>query len=394
MPRLSSVRILDLTCGPVRLGSRMLADRGARVTSPVAADAAGSPSPDPIGDWYLLGKGRVAAVPGCADCGALLRSLAAASDVVTIQSEHPLAAALGDGGAIREQSRATIVATVTPFGSQGPRSGWQTTELVSQAGAALVGREPGDELPPHAIGAPAAESAAGMQLAVAMMLALRTRRITGVAMPIDLSRFEAAVCLTYHHPILNHWFGQADAPGARKRRVWPCKDGFVNWLWWTGPGWGRLNLPLVDWMQEHGLGDSLKDEPWEELRPMTLAPERVAGWEEQFADFFMRFTKRELYDESVKRRIMLYPSNGPADVIEDPQLAARGIFFPFGADAAHPKSVAPGTWAWRDGRPLGPAHRPDSGGQAAGEHERIAGELAAHSERAHGATASAAGGRA
>ena len=42
--------------------------------------------------------------------------------------------------------------------------------------------------------------------------------------------------------------------------------------------------------------------------------------------FFRSRTKRYLSEEAIKRRVLLFPVNDPADVCSYPQLAARGFF--------------------------------------------------------------------
>lgn len=380
MTVLASVRVLDLTLGPVRLGPRVLADLGARV----ACATPPGETWDATAAWYGIGKVRAVAQPGCGVCHGLVRDLALASDVVAVQPEHPLAAALGGADTLGAGAPHTILATVTPFGRTGPRAGWTGSELIAQASGGFLARPEETGVAPAMVGAPAIAAGAGLQLAAAVMLALRGRRTTGRATAIDLSLQEAAVNMMYLYPMIE-WLktGGEAAQGGNKRRIWRCKDGYVNWLWWTGPGWGRLNVPLVHWMRDHGLGESLVDEPWEQLKVSELDPARIAAWEAQFEEFFLRFEMRTLYNESVRRRIMLYPTNSPADVLADEQLAARNVFFRFAAEGNAPVT-APGTWGWRDGQPLGPAHQPDAGQPPDDEHARLLDALAGHVLAAHG----------
>jgi crotonobetainyl-CoA:carnitine CoA-transferase CaiB-like acyl-CoA transferase len=80
-------------------------------------------------------------------------------------------------------------------------------------------------------------------------------------------------------------------------------------------------------MEEEGMAsDELKSVKWEELDYAMLSTDQLLKWENEFAKFFLTKTKAELYGESMKRDVMLFPCNTMEDCLEDEQLAARDFW--------------------------------------------------------------------
>ncbi|MEE9286152.1 MAG: CoA transferase, partial [Dehalococcoidia bacterium] len=129
------------------------------------------------------------------------------------------------------------------------------------------------------------------------------------------------------------------AGGARRSGLWPCKDGYVSWVWWVARGWGRKNVPLLRWMAEEGVGEDLLEVDWEALSITTIPQDLVRRFESTAGDFFLRYTKAELYEQAVRRRFILYPVNSPRDVLDDRQLQTRDYW----QSLPHPESASPVT---------------------------------------------------
>jgi benzylsuccinate CoA-transferase BbsE subunit len=91
----------------------------------------------------------------------------------------------------------------------------------------------------------------------------------------------------------------------------------------TAEAWTRLR----EWLVEEGTpgAHELWADGWNEL-PFRQRPESVARFSEIFGAFAATRSKQELYAEAQRRSIALAPVNSPADVLADPQLAARGFF--------------------------------------------------------------------
>jgi crotonobetainyl-CoA:carnitine CoA-transferase CaiB-like acyl-CoA transferase len=84
---------------------------------------------------------------------------------------------------------------------------------------------------------------------------------------------------------------------------------------------------------------------WAHFNHNLLTDAETQRLEDAFAVFFRSKTKRELYEEALKRRILLAPCNDPKDILEQPQLRDRGLFvtltYPhLGASIEHPAFFA------------------------------------------------------
>jgi benzylsuccinate CoA-transferase BbsE subunit len=122
--------------------------------------------------------------------------------------------------------------------------------------------------------------------------------------------------------------------GARYRVFWPCRDGYINFIFYGGVAGRRTNEQLVAWMRERGaeLG-ALAAIDWKVWDPTKADQAEVDAIEAPVAKFFARLSKREFLTEGHRREMLGYPVSTVADIASDPQLGARG-FFQAVADAA------------------------------------------------------------
>ena len=72
--------------------------------------------------------------------------------------------------------------------------------------------------------------------------------------------------------------------------------------------------------------DWLQAMDWAQYSPRNLAPGELERLETAFGDFFAGRTMRELYDEALRRRILLAPCNDAREILEQPQLRHREFF--------------------------------------------------------------------
>jgi crotonobetainyl-CoA:carnitine CoA-transferase CaiB-like acyl-CoA transferase len=91
---------------------------------------------------------------------------------------------------------------------------------------------------------------------------------------------------------------------------------------------GAKNNPiLIEWMKSDGIDvDEIKDIKWAELDMLDFSKEKRSRMVEIIQQFFLRHTKKELYDESTKRRLLLYPVSTIEDLAHDPQLEFRNFW--------------------------------------------------------------------
>jgi crotonobetainyl-CoA:carnitine CoA-transferase CaiB-like acyl-CoA transferase len=115
--------------------------------------------------------------------------------------------------------------------------------------------------------------------------------------------------------------------GARYRVFWPCKDGWLNFIFYGGRAGRRTNEQLVAWMPQCGaeLGP-LADIDWARFDPTKATQAEVDALEAPVAKFFATITKREFLEQTHEREMLGYPVSTVADIASDPQLKARGYF--------------------------------------------------------------------
>jgi crotonobetainyl-CoA:carnitine CoA-transferase CaiB-like acyl-CoA transferase len=180
------------------------------------------------------------------------------------------------------------------------------------------------------------------------MLAFYHRQMTGEGQHVDISIQEAVAPIAPFHQydIADYirrrgWAYQPPNRGGttpevqfRIKRQWRCKNGYVNWFWWSGPEATRANPPFVKWMEDEGMADDfIKEFDWNTFDLNTVTQETLDRLVELPQKFFMTHTKEELYEEAVKRRIMLCPRATVQDVASNVQLAARGFL----VEVEHPE---------------------------------------------------------
>ena len=165
-------------------------------------------------------------------------------------------------------------------------------------------------------------------------MALHHRQITGEGQRVDVSIHEAvAQCVDavtwlwdMMKVVRHRGQGVGTNRNLRVTTIWSCKDGHVVWVWWFGLS-GIWNRTFIDWMEEEGIDVSFSKEfDWSTFDYTTITQEVLDRLAEPTNEFFMKHTKAELLEGALKRRVMLYPVATTADMLEHPQLAARGYW--------------------------------------------------------------------
>ena len=135
--------------------------------------------------------------------------------------------------------------------------------------------------------------------------------------------------------------------------MWPCQDGWINFIIYGGAAGRHTNQQLVDWMDEKTLAPAwLKEFDWTTFEVTKITQAEVNRLEAPIGDFFATVTKDEFLAGAVKRQMLGYPVATVADIYRDPQLKARQ----FWQDVEYPLSGAtleyPGGFAVINGERL------------------------------------------
>jgi len=237
-----------------------------------------------------------------------------------------------------------ILTSITPFGQTGPYRNYKGSDIVSMAMGGLMYITGTPERPPVRIGVPQSGLEASAHAAAATMIAHYHRETTGEGQHVDVSTQQSVVWgLANAIPLweLNNIilkrvgsFLSGRAAKAKIRLVYPCNDGFVLFFVLGGSFGTKTNKGITKWMDEEGMAtEFLLGIDWDSLDMAAQTQEMQDQIEEQIAKFFVKHTKAELYDEGMKRNIMIYPISLPKDIVEDVQLKARDFWL----DIEHPE---------------------------------------------------------
>lgn len=223
-----------------------------------------------------------------------------------------------------------IMTSITGFGQNGPYSHYQAPDLVGLAmgGLAYLCGEP--DGPPTPPGGWQGAHLAGLNGATGTLIALWHRDTTGAGQHVDVS-MQAAVANTLETTHQTYDFNREIRTRFGHKReaaayIVPCQDGYVALLSTRNMGWPRL----VQWVQETAPDNYLTDP---RLEDDGYRLEHEAEVYEAVKAFFGSKTKNASYAEAQRRRLPLAPVNTSGDLLESPQLQARGFF----VDVEHPE---------------------------------------------------------
>jgi crotonobetainyl-CoA:carnitine CoA-transferase CaiB-like acyl-CoA transferase len=331
---LSNVTVIDATNRFGWLAGRILADLGAEV---IKVDAPGTDRIRPEWRAFNVNKRVVDLDQTKPADAARFAQLVATADVCLL-TPQPDSDVQIDPDELRRRHPELIVVVVRPFGSKGPRSEWKGTDIEAMAagGAMALAGEPTG--PPMRVSEPQAYAWAGAQAAVGALIALCKREATGLGERVDVSAQASVVTALSHAPAFVDLAGieptRAGAfmtgrsiKGAIYRVFWPCRDGYLNFIFYGGNAGRRTNEQLVAWMRERGaeLGP-LAAINWKNWNPATADQAEVDAIEQPVMKFFASVSKREFLIEAHRREMLGYPVTTVVDIATDPQLKARQFF--------------------------------------------------------------------
>ncbi|MFC2003823.1 CoA transferase, partial [Chloroflexota bacterium] len=161
--------------------------------------------------------------------------------------------------------------------------------------------------------------------------------ITGEGQQIDVS-LQESVSLTIYNARLFWEFNKVNLKRTGpyrsgqgsltvQRLHFPCKDGYVSFTLFGGATGAETNKGLVQWMDSEGMApDFLKNKDWDTWDFSKITQEELDLFQKPMMEFFKKYTKGELFQQALKRGIMLYPVSTARDIFEDQQLEARDFW--------------------------------------------------------------------
>ena len=374
---LSPYRVLDLTDESGFLTGRILADLGADVikVEPPGGDPArriapyyhDEPDPEKSLYWFAFNANkRGVTIDLEAPAGReQFAALVATADIVVESFAPGRMEALGFGfDALRRINPRCILVSISPFGQTGPYRDYKAPDIVAWAlGGHMSICGPPEGPPYHVSHHSLACLLAGGDAAVGAMVALHQRLRSGRGQHVDVAIRDAVVQSTYQ--ITATWDMQRRNRSLGQRAMsinfpwtWPCQDGHVINVLWSGNQGNVRTGPLFAWMADEGFEDAAVSAiDWDLLTPDNTTPELFDAVVRLVTRFSRSRTKTELYEWSLGAGMGIVPVQDAADLAASPQLRARDFWQPLEHDDLGARLTYPGPWAVGHGAPPTLRHR-------------------------------------
>ena len=335
-------RILDLAGGPGVFCGKLLADYGADVIKiePPSGDYGRSKGPF-LGDephpeqsmyflFYNTNKRSITLNLETVLGQTIFKRLAATADAVVESFPVDYLKGLGlDYESLKEANPGLVMASVTPFGQEGPWKDYKSSDLIALAASGYMQITGDPDAPPVRQGNEQSHFPGAQYAAVAILAALYYRdALGGTGQYIDVSQQESLI--TYYtdaHPALL-WMQleqNVTRVGTNSTLViplgaYPCKDGWIS----AGVIPPREWEGLSQWIYEVTGNEEVLSEQYKG-GTQERAP-YIDVITAMFIDFTMRFTAEELFHEGQKRNLVFIPVNNVSDLVGDPQLEASNLW--------------------------------------------------------------------
>ena len=261
------------------------------------------------------------------DGKALLLEMIRKGDVIVENFRPGTMEKLGLGyETLKAENRRLIYTAVSGFGHRGPHSPRPSYDSTAQAAGGLwsMNGNPGE--PPVRVGSIIGDLAASFYATIGTLAALREVERSGLGQMVDISQQDSVVTLT-ESAIVNYTVSGVVAqplgnahPFARPYGQFACKDGFVFFGSYSDKLW-RDSCAIFG---EPELADDEEIDTMVKRFDDATYQRRIVPILERW---FSRRTKAEL-EEMAGNRIALTPIKKIDEVVADPHLRARGMFFP------------------------------------------------------------------
>ena len=251
---------------------------------------------------------------------------------------------------------------ITPYGQFGPYKDYPFSDLTCLAMGGMLYLAGTENEKPALVPDKQSFFQADLYAAYGSMVALINADMTLEGQYIDVS-LQESVATAQENAIQTY-----DLEGRIRRGLglveagngtYKCKDGFVYVVAAMGSN-VHLWYPLVDWMIEEKIPDAeiLRGEEWGKS-DHRKKEESMETFKLVFEQFSTKYTKQDLYQESQKRKVVIYPVNTAKDVLENPQLISRNYFKEMYSESVNGTITYPGCpyylekipWELRSGAP-------------------------------------------
>lgn len=346
---LSKTRVLDLTTESGFMCGKMLADlgvdvikvelQGAKQASTAAHLYGETACPEKDLYWFAYNAGKrcitlnLETVEGVS----LLKKLVEKISIVVESFSPGKMKQWGlDYEELSEINTGLVYTSITPFGRSGPYKDYKVTDLVAMAMGGPLFLTGDADRPPVQAGFPQAYLHAGAEACVATLMALYQAEMTGEGQLVDVSIQESVIKTTFNtvytwvtEQIIVSRMGPSRMVGRQLEMplTWQCKDGFVNFGVVGGASGGKTMKNLADWMEEEGMGDeAISGTDWGSFDFYGLTTGMVENVSKPIKRFFSNYTREELFVESIRRGVMLFPVASADGILADVHLEKKGFW--------------------------------------------------------------------
>ena len=364
---LSGIRVIDLSTPLAEATGRVLADLGAEVIKiePPGGCAARLLEPFESGRegdvegslfWRAYGLGKKSVVldlDESSDRETLIELTRGADIFVESSTPGEMASQGLDYESLRKINPSLLYVSVSPFGQTGPAARQPANDLTLSAAGGLMNLQGDKDRPPVPVGYPEASHHGAVQAAADVVSALYARNRDGRGQHLDVSCHSAmlwTLLFATGYPIL---MGEDQpASGARraeKQEMLPgvvvpdrarCKDGFVVMTLVLGEVGAKSFGSMMRWASEFDAIDGdLAEHDWAVMFELLMGGKITASDIQRAYDQFIAFlatrTKAEVQQRALEGKWLIGPVWTTAELLGDPQLAARDFFVDVAGDA-HP----------------------------------------------------------
>jgi benzylsuccinate CoA-transferase BbsE subunit len=356
---LSCYRILDLTNEKGFLCGRALGDLGAEVIK--IEKPGGDPSrnigpfyhdiPDPEKSLYWFAfnanKKGITLDIETVDGREMFKELVKKADVVIESFAPGYMERIGLGYPVLSSINPGIIMTsISGFGQEGPYKDYNDRDIAVWALGGFMYIMGDADHPPLLPSYPHSHLVGSMNAAVGTVVALCHRQVTGEGQQVDAISQQAlsfAISIATKVP-----WGMAKMIPTRKRGnltktkdgearfpfFWECRDGYVVLTLMFNPTYENTNRAFVEWIKSEGIDPGVLGRiDWKTDNWSHYTVKEVEEAREIISSFFKKFTKIELNNKAVERRIQLNPLLTAKDQLEFRQLVERDYW----TEVEHPE---------------------------------------------------------
>jgi crotonobetainyl-CoA:carnitine CoA-transferase CaiB-like acyl-CoA transferase len=354
---LSPLRVIDTTDHQGLFCGRILADLGFDV---VKVERPGGDESRRIGPfyhdevdgesslyWYInnLNKRGITLNIEVEEGKKMFRDLANRADIIVESYPPGYMDGLGLGyKQFKENNPGLIFVSISPFGQDGPYAAYRSSDIVNMAMGGLMNLIGDPDRPPLRVSLPQSFTVAGVTAAMATMAAYYWRTKSGEGQHVDVS-IQASIASALANVVPLYELSNVNltrqgsvlagrVSGLRQRTLWKCKDGYQVFFVMAGEVGKKTSKPLVAWMDSEGMApDYLLNMNWDDYDLATADQELQDSLEKPIAEFCLKHTKAEFFEKALETGMTILPVSEPRDIVDNPQLKARGFWL----EVEHPE---------------------------------------------------------